>query len=550
MKKFISSIAIIVFVFTLSVNLVGAQTFNSDSVTRILNALLKANLIPAQSLQTAKSMLGSYSAYDDTYCYSFNRDLTVGSEGDDVAALQTFLQSEGYLGTIGEDKGFFGILTRAALESYQTNKGIYPATGFFGPITRALVVANCDAPSSNLWTSIVSQDVEIIKSTDLKTTNLKFNYVLDLTAVGGDVIVPSIMKWSLSNLSENLTDGLVVALEKDGKIVSPGQNASIGWGQYSNDIEYVDSISSYVLRNGNSTRIQFFVETGDLSESGTYRVSLVGFLYRDLVDGGVIKQHIINPGVISSEYVKIYPETINSISVNSPADGTIYDGGPSQKITTEWSKYNGDFDYYRVTLTNGVIGNDPVLKTRIIKKSTEFTSTSQKLQEIMKQNWKRTDLSSYFVVEAIKKVRGKEKVVASGMKGAFQIKGQNKTSDLVSITAVAKGEIFEGDKRWDMYDLLLSSSNSKARGWNVNITCSSNIGDLSIKAGGDCGEDYFISGKTNNITIPVGFERLDISHAYIQIKIDAYEGTYDRSGSFIKGNKVGETTYDLVLNAG
>ncbi|MBP7741678.1 MAG: peptidoglycan-binding protein, partial [Candidatus Pacebacteria bacterium] len=35
--------------------------------------------------------------------------------------------------------GYFGAVTKAALSEYQAKNGISPATGYFGPLTRAEV---------------------------------------------------------------------------------------------------------------------------------------------------------------------------------------------------------------------------------------------------------------------------------------------------------------------------------------------------------------------------------------------------------------------------
>ena len=64
-------------------------------------------------------------------------DLTVGSNGDGVTALQSFLVSKGYLMMpAGVSMGHFGNLTRDAVKKYQMSVGI-SATGYFGPLTRA-----------------------------------------------------------------------------------------------------------------------------------------------------------------------------------------------------------------------------------------------------------------------------------------------------------------------------------------------------------------------------------------------------------------------------
>lgn len=73
---------------------------------------------------------------------TFSRSLTVGSRGDDVTALQTWLVAKGYLVMpSGAAYGYFGNLTKAAVAAYQTAKGITPAAGYFGPVTRAAVNA-------------------------------------------------------------------------------------------------------------------------------------------------------------------------------------------------------------------------------------------------------------------------------------------------------------------------------------------------------------------------------------------------------------------------
>jgi peptidoglycan hydrolase-like protein with peptidoglycan-binding domain len=66
------------------------------------------------------------------------RNLTLGSTGDDVWTLQEFLTSEDYLGT-GNETGYFGLRTQAALAGYQDENRIAPAVGYFGPLTRAAI---------------------------------------------------------------------------------------------------------------------------------------------------------------------------------------------------------------------------------------------------------------------------------------------------------------------------------------------------------------------------------------------------------------------------
>lgn len=70
----------------------------------------------------------------------FTMDMTVGSTGAEVTALQTWLIAGGYSIPAGAT-GYFGAQTQAALAAYQAANGISPAAGYFGPITRAKVNA-------------------------------------------------------------------------------------------------------------------------------------------------------------------------------------------------------------------------------------------------------------------------------------------------------------------------------------------------------------------------------------------------------------------------
>lgn len=71
------------------------------------------------------------------------RDLKLGMQGDDVRSLQQFLNANGHVlaktgvGSPGNESTIFGLLTKRALLAYQKAHGITPASGYFGPLTRA-----------------------------------------------------------------------------------------------------------------------------------------------------------------------------------------------------------------------------------------------------------------------------------------------------------------------------------------------------------------------------------------------------------------------------
>ena len=88
--------------------------------------------------------------------YSFNKDLKLGSTGNDVKELQKFLNTNGYIvapsgpGSVGSETTIFGYATRAALIKFQIANNITPASGYFGPITRAFVENIGNKIDSNL----------------------------------------------------------------------------------------------------------------------------------------------------------------------------------------------------------------------------------------------------------------------------------------------------------------------------------------------------------------------------------------------------------------
>ncbi len=77
--------------------------------------------------------------------FVFVRDLFTGVVGEDVRALQRFLNAKGFVvasagaGSHGSETTMYGALTRKAVAAYQKANGIAPAVGYFGPLTRTHV---------------------------------------------------------------------------------------------------------------------------------------------------------------------------------------------------------------------------------------------------------------------------------------------------------------------------------------------------------------------------------------------------------------------------
>jgi len=71
---------------------------------------------------------------------TFTRNLTIGSTGADVTALQQWLATKGFFTVT--PTGYFGPITQKALAAFQASVGISPAAGYFGPITMAYLANN------------------------------------------------------------------------------------------------------------------------------------------------------------------------------------------------------------------------------------------------------------------------------------------------------------------------------------------------------------------------------------------------------------------------
>ncbi len=114
--------------------LAGAAT--AADVQAQINALMA-------QITALQSQLGSSSASSS---YTFTKDLTLGSKGADVSALQQVLINGGYL-KIAAPTAYFGAMTKAAVAAWQTAKGVSPAAGYFGAKSRAALAA-AGAPST------------------------------------------------------------------------------------------------------------------------------------------------------------------------------------------------------------------------------------------------------------------------------------------------------------------------------------------------------------------------------------------------------------------
>jgi len=113
---------------------------HAQTTTTTTSSTLSASQVATLEAQIASLQAQLAAAQGTSASVTFSRNLTIGSTGADVTALQTWLISKGFTIAAGAT-GYFGSETRAAVAAYQSANGITPAVGYFGPITRAKVNA-------------------------------------------------------------------------------------------------------------------------------------------------------------------------------------------------------------------------------------------------------------------------------------------------------------------------------------------------------------------------------------------------------------------------
>ncbi len=94
---------------------------------------------PVTIYSSSASSVSSTHPQTASSSYTFSQNLTIGSTGSDVIALQQILINNDFLTSVSTPTGYFGNGTQTALGKFQTENGIFPASGYFGSKTRTLL---------------------------------------------------------------------------------------------------------------------------------------------------------------------------------------------------------------------------------------------------------------------------------------------------------------------------------------------------------------------------------------------------------------------------
>ena len=112
-----------------------AQAALTSTQVSAIIALLTSFGADASTIANVQASLTGGTPSTPSTSYTFTKDLTVGSKGADVTALQDALKAGGYMSASAT--GYFGALTKTGVVAWQKAMSVSPAAGYFGAKSRA-----------------------------------------------------------------------------------------------------------------------------------------------------------------------------------------------------------------------------------------------------------------------------------------------------------------------------------------------------------------------------------------------------------------------------
>ncbi len=428
----------------------AAPAAKADTTTD-LQAQIAALMAQIEALKASAGTSATASA-----SATFSTDLTVGSKGADVTALQNWLIAKGFSIPAGAT-GTFGAQTKAAVASWQASAGITPAAGYFGPKSRAVANASAGTTGTTGGTT----------TTGLTGTG-RFTGQSSLGDVSSD-LKEGDSETSVVGVSFDATDGDVAVQRVDAtfEIANSGS-------QSANLNKYVSKVSVYL----DGKKLASMDATAGDKDGRVWTMRFAGL-------NGVVKK-----GATGNLYVKVTPNaTIDSaedgktvtakLLVDSVravgADGiseTYITGSAIIQAFTVSSKTTG-------TLTVSTASDNPKASQVAVSSSTttgvKLLSFSAKAKN---QAAKITDLVASFgtsdnnlndVVSTVKLMKGdtvlKSKTLSTGTYGTVTFDNMSETiakdaTATYSIVADLKGDASYADGT----TLIASTTTS---GWDV-----------------------------------------------------------------------------------
>jgi len=355
-KKFFS---VFVSVTTLVAMLGVAPGVTRAATAEELQAQINSLLSMIASLQAQLGTPGSGSMSS----YTYTRNLTVGSTGEDVMMLQKLLNANGYkiaesgAGSPGSESTYFGTKTKAALAKWQAANGVSPASGYFGPITRAKVNGSMSgpigptgpivAPSTGLSVSLSANNPRTgaLISSSSRVPVLTFNVTAGTSGAATltDMTFKKEGYISDSGISNAylLENGKVVAQYNslsNAMIQFTGMNLGVNAGQTRELMLAIDPAAG--LTAGNS--VSFSLMTVKAMDSASTMITTSGAL--PLMGNLFTVTSVTNPSIATLAIV------------SSTVGGSVYAGTPNV-LVSQWTMTGGNSPLNLKSINFKVVGS-------------------------------------------------------------------------------------------------------------------------------------------------------------------------------------------------
>jgi hypothetical protein len=283
------------------------------NLCQTVDALVLAGVITPDKVATAKDAAGCSATASASY--TFTRNLTIGSTGADVTALQTKLG-------VSPATGYFGALTKAAVVAYQTANGIVPATGYVGPLTLAKL--NYVAPQVPAGNTTGGSTGGSTSSTDLEGGAGDLSLTDTTTGV----------KNSLKEGEENVKV-LGVTAEADGsdiKVTSIKvtlKNASATNGSSEKLSNYLDAVSVYMgSEEVGSADVSDFTKTSATPDTFSKTISLKDAVIKDGEDVKLYVAVSANSDIDSEDIITHLKLDVNTVRFTDATGAILTAGDP------------------------------------------------------------------------------------------------------------------------------------------------------------------------------------------------------------------------------
>lgn len=345
-----------------------------------------------------------------TSTVTFTRNLTLGSRGSDVQALQQWLNSHGYTvatsgaGSSGNETTYFGALTKKAVAAWQTAISL-PAYGYFGPMSRAklpsttatvtpttpLTGGNVVAPATGLLVSLAADTPtsgSLITSLTSAASRVKVLAVNFTAGNAGQATVTGVTFTKVGALSDAAIAGAYL-MSYAGKVVAQYNSVSGGKVYFSN--------LSLVIPAGQTQEYYFAIDPSTGLNAGN-TVSFSVNSAADIASADLSGTAIAETGSFPLQGGTMTVTTVSNPSLatfaitSSTVGSTVY-AGTQGVLISQWTMSTGNSPVNLTSINFRVIGSANKADIRNVKLYVNGVQIGQALPSVSADGTAFFDLS-------------------------------------------------------------------------------------------------------------------------------------------------------------